>query len=103
MVESDLNMRDAIAKSDWLTFGDCPTEAWYYLRACPEAPSESEFFRLQQGQEIGALARQMYPEGTLISPTEGEDPAGLTSAMLGCLLPTAILQSQNSHAWPEER
>ena len=40
--------------------------AWHALRANAVVPTEAEQFRMQQGQEIGALARKLYPDSVMI-------------------------------------
>jgi hypothetical protein len=37
---------------------------------------------MQQGQEIGALARQLHPDGILITRTDGKTPAQTTLELL---------------------
>ncbi|MBZ5590658.1 MAG: DUF2779 domain-containing protein [Acidobacteriia bacterium] len=71
-------MRDLITKSDWLTAQQCTGMAWYGLRADPVAPDEAGRFRMQQGQEIGALARKLYPSGVIVSLANGKTPAERT-------------------------
>lgn len=75
-------MRDVMTKADWLTAQQCTGMAWYELRADPVAPDEAGRFRMQQGQEIGALARKLYPNGVIISATNGKSPAEITEAYL---------------------
>ena len=78
-------MKDTIAKSDWLTALACPAMAWHGLRADPVAPSEADRFRMQQGQEIGALARKLYPDGVMIPAVAGKTPAQITQELLADL------------------
>jgi CRISPR/Cas system-associated exonuclease Cas4 (RecB family) len=56
--------------------------AWHGLRAAAAAPKEAELFRMQQGQEIGALARQLHPGGILITRTDGKTAAETTLELL---------------------
>jgi hypothetical protein len=56
--------------------------AWHRLRAAAAAPKEADLFRMQQGQEIGALARRLHPDGILIRRTEGKTPAHATLELL---------------------
>ena len=62
-----------MTKSDWLDAGQCLSMAWFGLRAAPIPPNEAERFRMEQGQEVGALARELYPGGTLVSKRDGND------------------------------
>lgn len=73
-------MRDLITKSDWLTAQQCTGMAWYGLRADPVEPDEAGLFRMQQGQEIRALARKLEPTGVIVSPASGKSPAEMTRA-----------------------
>jgi len=65
-------MRDTITKSDWLDAGQCLLMAWFGLRAAPIPPNEAERFRMEQGQEVGSLARELDPDGTLVSKRDGK-------------------------------
>ncbi len=46
--------------------------AWHGLRAASLTPSEAERFRMEQGQEVGALAQQLYPKGVVVSEAVGK-------------------------------
>lgn len=48
----------------------CPTQAWLSLRAGDESLSEAELFRMQQGQEVGELAKALFPKGVIASSDE---------------------------------
>jgi hypothetical protein len=54
--------------------------AWYALRLGHEAPTEAELFRMEQGQEIGILARQLYPGGIVLNG-DGRDPAEIARGL----------------------
>ena len=56
--------------------------AWYGLRTAAPAPKEADLFRMQQGQEIGALARHLHPDGILIMRTDGKTPSQTTLELL---------------------
>ncbi len=56
--------------------------AWFELRAAPTPPNEAARFRMEQGQEIGALARGLYPTGTFVSPREGKTAAEITEDLI---------------------
>jgi hypothetical protein len=75
-------MKETIAKFDWLTAQQCPAMAWHGLRSAPQPPNEADRFRMQQGQEIGDLARKLYPDGILISRAEGKAPAEITHELI---------------------
>jgi hypothetical protein len=75
-------MKETVAKANWLTAMACPAMAWHGLRAAATAPGEAGLFRMQQGQEIGALARQLHPDGILITRTNGKTSADTTLELL---------------------
>jgi hypothetical protein len=75
-------MREIINKADWLAAGQCPTLGWYRLREQESTPTEAERFRMEQGQNIGVLARALYPDGILISRNTGQT---LTEATQGLI------------------
>jgi len=75
-------MKAFITKSNWLIAQQCLSKAWFTLRAEPEMPSESERFRMEQGQEVGKVARDIYPRGTMISAAEGMTSADVTQARI---------------------
>jgi hypothetical protein len=60
-------MRETITKSTWLVAQQCPTQAWLDMRTEPEAPGEAALFRMEQGREIGEFARELFPNGILVS------------------------------------
>jgi hypothetical protein len=71
-------MRETINKADWLATRQCTTLGWYRLRETESKPNVAEKFRMKQGQTIGAMARQLYPNGTLISNGAEESVAEAT-------------------------
>jgi CRISPR/Cas system-associated exonuclease Cas4 (RecB family) len=75
-------MREKINKSDWLAALQCPTMGWFGLRAAPEAPNEAELFRMEQGREVGKLARELYPTGILVSNVGGKTVVELTNELI---------------------
>jgi hypothetical protein len=56
--------------------------AWYGVRGDSPAPDEADRFRMQQGQELGALARELYPGGILVSKADGKSPAEITKEII---------------------
>ncbi len=75
-------MRDTITKSDWLDAGQCLLMAWFGLRAAPIPPNEAERFRMEQGQEVGSLARELHPGGTLVSKRGGKTAVEITQDLI---------------------
>ena len=71
-------MKKTITKFDWLAAQQCLGMAWYAFRADPSPPDDAERFRMEQGQEVGALARTLYPDGVLVPPGTVERAAGIT-------------------------
>ena len=89
-------MRDTVTKSDWLHAMQCLPGAWYGIREENSAPDEAARFRMEQGQEVGALARELYPEGVLVGGSgalsSAEHTQELISARVGILFePTFTL------------
>jgi len=75
-------MKTSITKSDWLAAEQCPAMAWRILRTDATPPGEAELFRMQQGQEIGALARSLYPDGVFVLRTDDKTAAGVTQDLI---------------------
>lgn len=74
-------MIEHFSKSDWLTALQCPTQAWLSHRADGESLSESELFRMQQGQEVGELARALFPHGVTASSDEWRPNTGESACL----------------------
>jgi hypothetical protein len=66
------HVNKTVTKADWLTALACESMAWRTARSAPLPPDESDRFRMQQGQEIGALARELYPDGVYIPLVPGQ-------------------------------
>jgi predicted RecB family nuclease len=64
-------MNGNIAKANWLTSTACQSMTWRGMRSTSSAPAEADRFRMQQGQEIGALARGIFPDGVFIPTLPG--------------------------------
>ena len=71
-----------MTKSDWLSAEECPAMAWRELRAAPTPPDEAGRFRMEQGQDVGSLARKLYPNGILVSKTDGRTTAEVTQDLI---------------------
>src|ERR1700722_4128672 len=72
-------MHETISEFDCPPAQACPAMAWHRLRAESTNPlSEADRFRMEQGQEIGALARELYPEGILVTGQSGKSAAEIT-------------------------
>ena len=71
-----------IDKSVWLTAAECPTQAWKSIRQSPNALTEGDLFRMEQGREIGAFARQLYPDGIMVTAPPGASAAEETRRLL---------------------
>lgn len=76
------NLKQTITKAAWLTAQQCLGMAWHGLHTGYEAPTEAELFRMKQGQEIGRLARELYPRGTWVLSSNGKGPAEITRDLL---------------------
>lgn len=75
-------MKETIDKSDWLVSVQCLTMGWFGRRSSSKAPSEAELFRMEQGQEVGKLARELYPTGILVSDASGKTTVELTNELI---------------------
>ena len=82
-VERADTARRVITKADWLAAQMCPAMGWFRLRTASEPPSEADRFRMEQGQEIGRLARKLYPEGVLVSAKAGRRAVDITQDLIG--------------------
>ena len=60
----------------------CLSMAWYGLRTESSCPTEAELLGMRQGQEVGARARQLYPNGILIAPSDGKTVAEMTETLM---------------------
>jgi hypothetical protein len=74
-------MREMITKSTWLAAQQCPTKAWFDLRAEPETPGEAALFRMSQGREIGDMAKELFPNGILV-PGNGAAAVEATQGLI---------------------
>jgi hypothetical protein len=76
-------MKETISKFDWLTAEACPAMVWYGLRTEPTAAlNEADRFRMEQDQDIGALARQLFPGGILVTAQGGKSTAEVTQELM---------------------
>jgi predicted RecB family nuclease len=75
-------MPTVLTKHYWLAAQQCLGMAWHQLRADPVPPDEAALFRMQQGREVGELARKLYPAGVLIAGSDNQAAATRTQACL---------------------
>ena len=76
-------MKEKITKSDWLTCERCSVKAWFEFRTDrSSSPNEAERFRMEQGQEIGKLAQELYPEGILVVRRDGKTALQITEDLI---------------------
>jgi hypothetical protein len=75
-------MKKTLSKFDFLTAQACPVMAWHALRSASSAPDDAGRFRMEQGQQIGALARQLFPDGILVAGKNGKSPAQITQELM---------------------
>ena len=59
-------------KTDFLAATKCITMAWHQARQDSPPPDAATRFRMEQGREIGAHARQLFLDGTLVDGTNHE-------------------------------
>lgn len=75
-------MANVITKAVWLTAEQCLPGGWFSLHEPAPAPDEAGLFRMQQGQEVGALARQLYANGVLVFTNDGRTAVELTQELI---------------------
>jgi hypothetical protein len=75
-------LKSTLTKSDWLTAGECLTKAWRELRTYSGPPNEATLFRMEQGQEVGVLARKLYPDGVLVLKTPWKSAVERTGELI---------------------
>jgi CRISPR/Cas system-associated exonuclease Cas4 (RecB family) len=75
-------METTIVKAGWLTARTCKRKAWLEMREESEPLSEGDRFRIEQGREIGELARGLFPSGHLVTTQDGRSPVELTQDLL---------------------
>lgn len=72
-----------VTKSVFLSSRHCPTRGWFLRNLDRTAQaSDGDLFRLEQGIEIGRLARTLYPTGTLISGPNLDTMATATKQLI---------------------
>lgn len=86
-------METIITKSHWLAADQCLTMAWKMLRSDPTGPSEADLFRMQQGQEIGALARSLYSDGIFVSKTDDKTTADVTKDLISDIATETLFEA----------
>ncbi len=72
----------SINKGLWCTALDCRTKAWFEARN-RSIPDEAGRFRMEQGREVGELARQLFPDGHLVTRRDGRNAEDETQTLLG--------------------
>lgn len=84
-----------ISKSSFLQFQQCPKDTWLKLHR-PElaetfAPTAFELHLMQQGNEVEAIARRLWPKGVVVTET-GDEAVAATAALIAARVP-AIFQA----------
>jgi CRISPR/Cas system-associated exonuclease Cas4 (RecB family) len=90
-------MKDTLSKSEWLAAQQCLTMAWFSLRKGLAALSEADLFRMEQGKEVGSLARTLYPNGILVSKTDAKSAASLTQDLIADPSIETLFEAAFSH------
>lgn len=75
-------MQERMTKRDWLMALQCRLQAWHLVRNSSNSLSESEQFLMEQGHEVGDLARELFPTGIFVSPADSKSAAEATAAIL---------------------
>ena len=86
-------MKTTINKSIWLNALLCQTYAWHGIRSATAPSNEAALFRMDQGQEIGELARQLYPEGVFVSKDGAKTTAVVTGELIADPKTTTLLEA----------
>jgi len=71
-----------ITKADFLTASQCAAMGWHARREQTKPPNEASLFRMQQGQEIGELARELYSNGVLVGSVREKSCATVTRELM---------------------
>ncbi len=71
-------METLLTKADWLSAQHCLGMAWHALRTPSGPADEATRFRMEQGQEVHARARELFPGGALIPGGEANAAAAAT-------------------------
>ena len=70
----------SVSKEIFLKSRSCLTWGWYLRNQEKSAVlSEADRFRMEQGAEVGKIARTLYPEGVLVPPGPREEMCKKTS------------------------
>jgi len=73
-----------VTKSTFLNSRQCLTRGWFLRNLVRTSQtSDGDIFRLEQGTEIGRLARTLYPTGTLVSGLNLDAMAATTKQLIG--------------------
>jgi len=81
-------MKDTISKNLFLNAAVCPTRGWRLRADDPSddrvsvPPTVAQRFRMEQGTDIGRRARQLFPEGILISESSLAEAAAETTNLI---------------------
>lgn len=83
-----------ITKHVLLESRKCLTRSWcLHNLGASISRSDAEQFRLEQGQEIGRLARLLHPDGILVDERRPGDAAKRTAVLLTNLKVDAIFEA----------
>ena len=78
-----LNAMPGLSKHIFLNTVKCPTLGWrLYNGKIREKPSPDILFRMEQGKKIGALARELHPDGVFVYASDNKTAASLTRELM---------------------
>jgi len=81
-------------KEVFLASLDCPGMAWLLRTAKSDAaPSEAVKLRMDEGREVGQLAREVYAGGSFVPTASGATPAQATAALLATNPPDTLYEA----------
>jgi Domain of unknown function(DUF2779) len=83
-----------VSKDVFLASIECPGMAWL-LRTSEKnvAPSEAAKLRMDEGREVGQLAREVYAGGSFVPATKAARPADATAALLATEVPDILYEA----------
>ena len=92
-------MKETISKNLFLNAAICPTLGWRFRADEPPdnvasvSPTLAERFRMEQGAEIGRRARELFPEGVIISTSNLAEAAAETAKLICAGGPSVLFEA----------
>lgn len=85
----------SLTKFLFLNAQTCPTLAWLQAHESPgqAGPTLAEQFRMQEGAEVGELARNAFPGGKMVASRQTEDAVAETAKLVADASVTVIFEA----------